>query len=76
MDVQGDEAIQSYKKGDSVKAKVLEVDVDKERVYLASNSLLKILWAKHWPISRKAMLSPVPFPMSPMVGWKSALAIT
>ena len=38
-DVQGDEAIQSYKKGDSVKAKVLEVDVDKERVSLGIKQL-------------------------------------
>ena len=38
-DVQGDEAIHSYKKGDSVKAKVLEVDVDKERVSLGIKQL-------------------------------------
>jgi small subunit ribosomal protein S1 len=38
-DVQGDEAIQSYKKGDSVKAKVLEVDVNKERVSLGIKQL-------------------------------------
>ena len=31
-DVAGDEAIQSYNKGDLVKAKVLEVDVEKERI--------------------------------------------
>ncbi|MCE2516620.1 MAG: 30S ribosomal protein S1 [Alphaproteobacteria bacterium] len=33
-DVAGDEAIQSYSKGDMVKAKVLEVDVEKERISL------------------------------------------
>ena len=33
-DVAGDEAIQSYTKGDMVKAKVLEVDVEKERISL------------------------------------------
>ncbi len=38
-DVQGDEAIQSYKKGDMVKAKVLEVDVDKERISLGIKQL-------------------------------------
>jgi len=38
-DVQGDEAIQSFKKGDSVKAKVLEVDVNKERVSLGIKQL-------------------------------------
>ena len=38
-DVQGDEAIQSFKKGESVKAKVLEVDVTKERVSLGIKQL-------------------------------------
>jgi len=38
-DVQGDEAIQSYKKGDMVKAKVLEVDVAKERISLGIKQL-------------------------------------
>jgi small subunit ribosomal protein S1 len=38
-DVQGDEAIQSYKKGDMVKAKVLEVDVTKERISLGIKQL-------------------------------------
>jgi small subunit ribosomal protein S1 len=38
-DVAGDEAIQSYKKGDIVKAKVLEVDVDKERISLGIKQL-------------------------------------
>jgi len=38
-DVAGDEAIQSYKKGDMVKAKVLEVDVDKERISLGIKQL-------------------------------------
>jgi small subunit ribosomal protein S1 len=33
-EVAGDEAIQSYTKGDMVKAKVLEVDVEKERISL------------------------------------------
>ena len=38
-DVPGDEAIQSFKKGDMVKAKVLEVDVDKERISLGIKQL-------------------------------------
>lgn len=38
-DVQGDEAIQSFKKGDMVKAKVLEVDVTKERISLGIKQL-------------------------------------
>ena len=38
-DVQGDEAIQNYKKGDVVKAKVLEVDVEKERISLGIKQL-------------------------------------
>ena len=38
-DVQGDEAIQSFKKGDIVKAKVLEVDVTKERISLGIKQL-------------------------------------
>jgi len=38
-DVQGDEAIQSFKKGESIKAKVLEVDVTKERVSLGIKQL-------------------------------------
>ena len=33
-DQSGDEAIQSYQKGDTVRAKVLDVDVDKERISL------------------------------------------
>jgi small subunit ribosomal protein S1 len=40
-DVAGDEAIQSYKKGDMVKAKVLEVDVDKERISLGIKQLVE-----------------------------------
>jgi small subunit ribosomal protein S1 len=38
-DIAGDEAIQSYKKGDMVKAKVLEVDVEKERISLGIKQL-------------------------------------
>ena len=38
-DIPGDEAIQSYKKGDMVKAKVLEVDIDKERISLGIKQL-------------------------------------
>ena len=35
----GEEAIQSYKKGDMVKAKILEVDVEKERISLGIKQL-------------------------------------
>ena len=35
----GEEAIQSYNKGDMVKAKILEVDVDKERISLGIKQL-------------------------------------
>ena len=38
-DVPGDEAIQSYNKGDMVKAKVLEVDIEKERISLGIKQL-------------------------------------
>ncbi len=38
-DVQGDEAIQSYNKGDKIKAKVLEVDASSERVSLGIKQL-------------------------------------
>ena len=37
--VTGEEAIQSYKKGDIVKAKILEVDVEKERISLGIKQL-------------------------------------
>ena len=40
-DVAGDEAIQSFNKGDMVKAKVLEVDVDKERISLGIKQLVE-----------------------------------
>ncbi len=38
-DASGEEAIQRYKKGDTVEAKVLDVDVDKERVSLGIKQL-------------------------------------
>jgi small subunit ribosomal protein S1 len=38
-DAAGEEAIQRYKKGDTVEAKVLDVDVDKERVSLGIKQL-------------------------------------
>jgi len=38
-DRSGDEAIASYKKGDQVRAKVLDVDVDKERISLGIKQL-------------------------------------
>jgi small subunit ribosomal protein S1 len=38
-DKAGDEAIRDYKKGDSVKVKILDVDVDKERISLGIKQL-------------------------------------
>jgi small subunit ribosomal protein S1 len=40
-DQPGEEAVQSYKKGDTVKVKVLDVDVEKERISLGIKQLLK-----------------------------------
>ncbi len=37
----GEEAVQAYKKGDTVKVKVLDVDVEKERISLGVKQLLK-----------------------------------
>src|SRR5688572_9578446 len=40
-DKPGEEAVQAFKKGDSVKVKVLDVDVEKERISLGIKQLLK-----------------------------------
>src|SRR5262249_22615107 len=40
-DKPGEEAVQSYKKGDTVKVKVLDVDVEKERISLGIKQLQK-----------------------------------
>ena len=40
-DKSGEEAVQAFKKGDSVKVKVLDVDVEKERISLGVKQLLK-----------------------------------
>ncbi len=40
-DKPGEEAVQAYKKGDTVKVKVLDVDVEKERISLGIKQLLK-----------------------------------
>jgi small subunit ribosomal protein S1 len=40
-DKAGDEAIRDYKKGDQVKVKVLDVDIDKERISLGIKQLAK-----------------------------------
>ncbi len=37
----GEEALQDYKKGDEVEAKILEVDIDKERISLGVKQLVK-----------------------------------
>ncbi|KZD09068.1 30S ribosomal protein S1 [Oceanibaculum pacificum] len=42
----GEEAVKDYKKGDIVKAKVLEVDVDKERISLGIKQLTEDTFAK------------------------------
>ncbi|WP_409432646.1 30S ribosomal protein S1 [Litorimonas sp. RW-G-Af-16] len=40
-DKSGEEALQDYKKGDEVEAKILEVDIDKERISLGIKQLTK-----------------------------------
>ncbi len=40
-DKSGEEALQDYKKGDTVEAKILEVDIDKERISLGVKQLIK-----------------------------------
>jgi small subunit ribosomal protein S1 len=44
-DKPGEEAVQAYKKGDSVKVKVLDVDVEKERISLGIKQLQKDTFA-------------------------------
>ncbi len=45
-DKPGEEAVQSYKKGDTVKVKVLDVDVEKERISLGIKQLQKDTFAE------------------------------
>jgi small subunit ribosomal protein S1 len=45
-DKPGEEAVQAFKKGDSVKVKVLDVDVEKERISLGIKQLLKDTFAE------------------------------
>jgi small subunit ribosomal protein S1 len=45
-DKPGEEAVQSFKKGDSVKVKVLDVDVEKERISLGVKQLQKDTFAE------------------------------
>jgi small subunit ribosomal protein S1 len=45
-DKPGEEAVQAYKKGDSVKVKVLDVDVEKERISLGIKQLQKDTFAE------------------------------
>jgi len=40
-DKSGEEALQDYKKGDTVEAKILEVDIEKERISLGVKQLIK-----------------------------------
>ncbi len=40
-DKSGEEALQDYKKGDTVEAKILEVDIEKERISLGVKQLVK-----------------------------------
>jgi small subunit ribosomal protein S1 len=40
-DKSGEEALQDYKKGDEVEAKILEVDIEKERISLGIKQLIK-----------------------------------
>src|SRR5689334_19310515 len=45
-DKSGEEAVQAYKKGDNVKVKVLDVDVEKERISLGIKQLQKDTFAE------------------------------
>src|SRR6267154_3291235 len=49
----GDEAIRDYKKGDNVKVKVLDVDVDKERISLGIKQLANDPFEKVGAVAKK-----------------------
>ena len=52
-DKAGDEAIRDYKKGDKVKVKVLDVDVDKERISLGIKQLANDPFEKVGAVAKK-----------------------
>ena len=52
-DKAGDEAIRDYKKGDSVKVKVLDVDIDKERISLGIKQLANDPFEKVGAVAKK-----------------------
>ncbi len=52
-DKAGDEAIRDYKKGDNVKVKVLDVDVDKERISLGIKQLANDPFEKVNAVAKK-----------------------
>src|SRR5919109_1573285 len=52
-DKAGDEAIRDYKKGDNVKVKVLDVDVDKERISLGIKQLANDPFEKVGSVAKK-----------------------
>jgi small subunit ribosomal protein S1 len=63
-DEPGEEAMANYKKGQMVKAKVLDVDVEKERISLGIKQLRPTRSRRRWPRSRRAMSSPATSPAS------------
>jgi small subunit ribosomal protein S1 len=52
-DKAGDEAIRDYKKGDAVKVKVLDVDIDKERISLGIKQLANDPFEKVNSVAKK-----------------------
>src|SRR5260370_40101387 len=52
-DKAGDEAIRDYKKGDQVKVKVLDVDIDKERISLGIKQLANDPFEKVGAVAKK-----------------------
>jgi small subunit ribosomal protein S1 len=52
-DKAGDEAIRDYKKGDNVKVKVLDVDIDKERISLGIKQLANDPFEKVGAVAKK-----------------------
>ncbi len=63
-DKAGEEAIRDYKKGDIVKAKVLDVDVEKERISLGIKQLAGDPFEKVGAVAKKGDVSPSSWPAS------------
>ncbi len=56
-DKQGDQAVADYKKGDTVKAKVLDVDVEKERISLGIKQLESDPMEKVGPLKKGSIVT-------------------